>query len=144
MKESESASHSVMSGFLQPHGLYSPPTPLSVGFSRREYWSELPCPSPGDLPNWGVKPRSPTLQKDSLPAESQGKPKNTGVGSLSLFQADLPTQELNRRLLHCRPILYQLSYQGSPFIVLHQLHLRSSGIRSWSLGTPALQHQGNP
>ena len=46
MKESESASHSVMSGFLQPHGLYSPPTPLSMGFSRREYWSELPCPSP--------------------------------------------------------------------------------------------------
>ena len=40
-------------------------------------------PSPGDLPNPGIEPRSPALQVDSLPAESQGKPKNTGVGSLS-------------------------------------------------------------
>ena len=39
---------------------------------------------------------------------------NTGVGSLSLLQGILPTQELNRGLLHCRRILYQLSYQGSP------------------------------
>ena len=43
-------------------------------------------PSPGDLPNPGIKPRSPSLQADSLPAEPQGKPKNTGVGSLSLLQ----------------------------------------------------------
>ena len=41
-------------------------------------------PSPGDLPNPGIKPKSPTLQADSLPAEPQGKPRNTGVGSLSL------------------------------------------------------------
>ena len=45
-----------------------------------------------------------------LPAESQGKPKNTGVGSLSLLQWIFPTQELNQHLLHCRQILYQLSY----------------------------------
>ena len=58
---------------------------------------------------------------DSLPAEPQGKPKNTGVGSLSLLQEGVfflfcafPTQELNWGLLHCRWILYQLSYQGSP------------------------------
>ena len=43
-------------------------------------------PSPGDLPKPGIKPRSPALQADSLPAEPQGKPKNTGVGSLSLLQ----------------------------------------------------------
>ena len=42
-----------------------------------------PFPSPGDLPNPGIEPRSPTLRADSLPAEPQGKPKNTGVGSLS-------------------------------------------------------------
>ena len=42
-----------------------------------------------------IEPRSPTLQADSLPAESQGKPKNTGVGSLSLLQGIFPTQELN-------------------------------------------------
>ena len=52
-------------------------------FSRPEYWSGWPLPSPGNLPNAGIEPRSPTLQADSLPAEPPGKPKNTGVGSLS-------------------------------------------------------------
>ena len=54
------------------------------------------------------------LQAESLPAETQGKPKNTGVGSLSLLKWIFPTQELNWSLPHCRQILYQLSYQGSP------------------------------
>ena len=54
------------------------------------------------------------LWEDYLPAEPQGKPKNTGVGSLSLFQQIFPTQELNQSLLHFKQILYQLSYQGSP------------------------------
>ena len=54
------------------------------------------------------------LQVDSLLAETQGKPKNTGVGSLSVLQQIFSTQELNRGLLHCRWILDQLSYQGSP------------------------------
>ena len=48
---------------------------------------------------------------DSLPADLQGKPKNTGVGSLSLPQQIFPTQESNQDLLHCRRILYQLSYK---------------------------------
>ena len=43
--------------------------PLSMGFSRQEYWSGLPFPSPGDLPNPGIEPRSPALQADSLPTE---------------------------------------------------------------------------
>ena len=68
---------------------------------------------PGDLPNPGIEHRSPELQADSLPAEPPGKPKNTGVGSLSLLQWIFLTQELNQGLLHCRRILYQLSYQGS-------------------------------
>ena len=46
--------------------------PLSMGFSRQEYWSGLPFPSPGDLTNPGIKPKSPTLQVDSLPAEPLG------------------------------------------------------------------------
>ena len=72
----------------------------------------------GKLPsNPGIKPRSPTLQADSLPAEPQGKPKNTGVGSLSLLQWIFLTQESNRGLLHYRQILYQLSYQRSPCFV---------------------------
>ena len=49
--------------------------PLSIGgFSREEYWSGLPCPPPGDLPNPETEPRSPALQADSLPSESPGKP----------------------------------------------------------------------
>jgi len=46
----------------------------SMGFSRQEYWSGLPFPSPGDLLNPGIKPRSPALQTDALPSEPPGKP----------------------------------------------------------------------
>ena len=46
--------------------------PLSRGFSRQDYWNGLPCPSPGDLPNLGVEPRSPALQADSLLPETLG------------------------------------------------------------------------
>ena len=67
----------------------------------------IAIPSPGDLPDPGMKPGSPALQADSLPAEPPGKPKNTGVGSLSLLQRIFPTQESNPDLLHCRQILYQ-------------------------------------
>ena len=48
--------------------------PLSVEFSRQEYWSGLPFPSPGDLPDLGIKPWSSALQADSLPSELAGKP----------------------------------------------------------------------
>ena len=88
----------------------TPWTTQSMEFSRPEYWSGEPFPSPGDLPNPGIKPRSLTLQADSLPAEPPGKPKNTGLGSLSLLQQLFLTQESNQGLLYCRRILYQLSY----------------------------------
>ena len=97
-----------MSYFLRPPGLQS------MEFSRPEYWSEQPFPSPVDLPNPGIEPRPPTLQVDSSPSEPQGKPKNTGLDSLSLLQGIFPTQKLNWGLLHHRWILYQLSYEGSP------------------------------
>ena len=48
--------------------------PLSIGFSRQKYCSGLPFPSPGDLPDPGIEPRSPTLQADDLPTELRGKP----------------------------------------------------------------------
>ena len=51
--------------------------PLSMGFSRQEYWSGLPFTSPGDLPNPAIEPRSPPLQADSLPSEPPGKPQAT-------------------------------------------------------------------
>ena len=47
--------------------------PLSMGFSKQEYWSGLPFPSPGDLPNPGIKPGSPALQADALSSEPPGK-----------------------------------------------------------------------
>ena len=82
-----------MSDSLRPHGLYSP-------------WN-----SPGDLPNPGIKPKSPTLQADSLPAEPQGKCKNTLL--------DLPYPGIKLGLLHCRHIFYQLSYLGSPNVYIY-------------------------
>ena len=53
--------------------LFAYQAPPSVGFSRQEYWSGLPFPTPGDLPNPGIEPRSPALQADALPSEPQGK-----------------------------------------------------------------------
>ena len=61
--------------------------PLSVGFSRQEYWSGLPFPSPGDLPNPGIKlesPVAPVLQADSLPLSHQG------ITSLNQWLTKLP------------------------------------------------------
>ena len=87
--------------------------------------------------SWGSsQPRSPALQADSLLSEPPGKPKNTGVGSLSLLQQIFPTQESNRDLLHCRRFLYQLSYQGSPMLcweatkhtfTVHPVAIKSGG-----------------
>ena len=103
--------HSVMSNSLRPHGLQPVRLPCPWGFSRQEYWSGLPCPPPGDLPNPGMEPRFPALQVNSLPSEPPGKPMNTRVGSLSLFQGILLSQKLSQGLRDCRWILYQLSYQ---------------------------------
>ena len=106
-----------MSDSLKPHGLQPTRLLCPWGFSRQEYWSGLPCPPPEDLPNPVIKPRSPTLQVDSLLSEPAVKPKNTGVGSLFLLQRILLIQESNWGLLHCRWILYHLrhlSHQGSP------------------------------
>ena len=103
----ESESCSVLSNSSQPHG------PYSSWSSRPEYWSGSQFPSPVGLPNTGIKPRSPALWAESLPADPPRKPKNTGVGSLFLLQGIPPTQESNQGLLHCRQLVYQLSCQGS-------------------------------
>ena len=55
---------------------------LSMGFSRQEYRSGLPFPSPGDLPDSGIEPRSPVLQADALPSEPLGKPNRADTSSL--------------------------------------------------------------
>ena len=65
--------------------------PLSMGFSWQEYWSRLPCPPPGDLPDPGTEPESPAspaLQADSLPAEPSGKPtldQETGLNDIVTY-----------------------------------------------------------
>ena len=94
-----------------------------MGFSGQEYWNGLPFLSPGDLPNPGIEPGSPTLQVDSLLSEPPEKPKNTGVGGLSLLQGIFPTHKSNQGLLHCRRILYQIRYQGPKNGVKSQEHL---------------------
>ena len=63
-------SRSVVSDSLRPRGL-AHQAPLSMGFSRQEYWSGLPFSSPGDLPDPGIEPRSPALQADALTSEPQ-------------------------------------------------------------------------
>ena len=66
---------------------------LSMGFSSQEYWSGLPFPSPGDLPNPGIEPWSPALQTDALPSEPPGKPD---------FQ-DMVTNTFSTRVLRPTP-----------------------------------------
>ena len=100
--------HCKISFFWKSH--LQRPTLLSIRWNKRTY-------SRGnnmiDFPfsRRSFQPRSPTSQADSEPP---GKPKNTGVGSLSLLHGIFPIQESNWHLLHCRQILYQLSYQGRP------------------------------
>ena len=94
-------------------------SPLSLGILQARILEWVACPPPGNLRKAGIKPRSPTLQADSLPSQPSGKPQNTGVGSLSLLQESFLTQEWNQGLLCCRQILYPLSYQGSPSFALY-------------------------
>ena len=80
--------------------------PMDCSLSGSSVHGESPGKDTGvDLPNPGIKPRSLALQADSLLTEPPGKPKNTGVDSLSFLQGIFLTQELNQGLLHCRWIL---------------------------------------
>ena len=60
--------------------------PLSIGFSRQEYWSGLPFPSPEDLPVPGIEPRSPSLQADALTSEPLGKPLSKTVTNIFITE----------------------------------------------------------
>ena len=121
--------------------------PLSMGFSRQEYWSGLSFSSPGHLPDPWIKPishalagrfftASATWEAHSYESKSENRSvvsdslrlhelyspwnspgQNTGIGSHSLLQGIFPTQGSNPGLPHCRRILYQLSHQGSPRIL---------------------------
>ena len=75
--------------------------PLSMEFSRQEYWSELPVPSPGDLPNPGIEPGSHKLQADALTSAPPGKPfkyKNTVSQKTSYRDTELQIQVLTSNI----------------------------------------------
>ena len=113
-----------------------------------KYWSGYPFLSLGDLPNPGTEPRSPSLQVGSLPAEPPGKP-STGVSSLSLLQQFFLTQELNWGLLHCRQILYQLSYQGNPkgrrkLISIYEMYIMKERVNTCMNGKLEERKRSNP
>ena len=79
--------------------------PPSMGFSRQEYWSGLPFPSPGDLPDPGIEPRSPTLQADALtsapPGEPHKTPKLSKMGAFQKkFQMPARWEQLSGRVRH--------------------------------------------
>ena len=84
-------------------------------FSRLEYWSGSPFPSPGDLPNPGIEPKSPALQVDSLPAEPQGKPKNTGGGYPIPAPADLPNPGIESKSPASQLDSLPTELSGKPF-----------------------------
>ena len=135
--------------------------PLSMGFSRQEYWSALPFPPPGDLPDPGIEPKSPAapaLAGGFFTTKPPGKAvhglhgpwnspgQKTVVGSHSLLQGTFPTQGLNPGLLHCSQILYQPSHQGSPRIlewVAYPVSSVSSRPASQADSLP-LSYQGSP
>ena len=74
---------SVMSESLRPHWTVAQQTPLSMGILQASILKRLPCSLPGDRPRPGIKPRSPTLQADSLPSEPPGKPHTLDINPLS-------------------------------------------------------------
>ena len=80
--------------------------PPSMGFSRQEYWSGLPFPSPGDLPDPGIKPRSPAFQADALISEAPGKP-------LALIHIKLKAKK-NEMLFDIGMLCYAKSLQSCP------------------------------
>ena len=100
-----------MSDSLLSYRLYvARQAPLSMEFSRQAYWSGLPNPSPGDLPKPGIEP------------VSLSSPRLAG----RFFTTSHPGIEPG--LLHCRPILYQLSYQGSRLVICEVADLASASL----------------
>ena len=88
--------------------------PVSMGFSRQEYWSGVPFPYPGDHPNPGTEPRSPELQADSLPTELQGKSLTTIVCSYLMLATLL--------LLPIQDVRYYPSFSTFNIQIHQQVH----------------------
>ena len=89
--------------------------PLSMKFSRQEYWSGLPYPPPGDLPDPGTKPRSPALQADSLPSKTSGKPMLTACNPL--FEKCITTSSSSLSFVtteHSNHVCLNKGWRGGP------------------------------
>ena len=95
-------SHSCVQLFATPW------TIQPVEFSRPEYWSGKPFPSPGDLPNPGIEPRSPSLWADSLPPEPQGKPKGRRIRIKLPTSVELQKKQENSRKTSTSALLTML------------------------------------
>ena len=117
-------SRSVMSDSLFATGQ----APLSMGFFRQEYWSELPFPSPGNLPDPGIKPRSPALQADALLSERPGKPTQHMPSIYYVWRDGISIHQA------CFPIFLgtQLVYISQPQLHLRVINLQSCGHYSLS------------
>ena len=106
--------------------------PLSMGFSRQKYWSGLPFLSPGDLSDWGIEPRSPTLQVDSLPSEPPGKSvrkREIIYVTMGSFISMLNKYELNK---------YELFLRKSDFLNTLREQFESDGKRKKKQGIMSL------
>ena len=99
----------------------------------------LSCPPPGESSQPRGRNQISLIAADSLPTESPGKTKNSGLGSLSLLQGIFPTKQPNQGLLHCKQILYQLTYQESPICFIRSDQI-SRSVVSDSLWPHESQH----
>ena len=90
-------SHSVISDCLRCHGLVACQFPLSMGFSKQEYCSELPFLFPGDLPYPGIKSRSPAFQEESLLSKPLGKPYLLNISGFLLRNFIIPESFILRK-----------------------------------------------
>ena len=110
--------------------------PLSIGFPRQEYWSELPFPPPGDLPNPGTERGSPALQADSLLSGPPGKPQKNKRGRIySLTRGMLVKQKASTRAsTYKKQTLPQIELGNQ--LHLHQLTLTAKNNPHWACPRP--------
>ena len=123
-------SRSVVSDSLRPHQ-----APPSMGFSRQEYWSGLPFPSPGDLPQPGIEPRSPTLQADAAMSVVRKVKNLTGIIYIGRYE-HIPGNLLHRHDLIGLPNILTRKWGGwewlHPLGQKPYLSLPSAGMRGWN------------
>ena len=126
----------MLSHFCETLQTVAHQAPLSMGFSRQQYWSGLPLPSPEDLPNTGIKPSSPSLQADSLPSEPPEK-------SLPSWGQPLP-EKLNLRALTADILLQGIfPTQGLNPCLFYLLHWQAGSLPPAQPGKPTLPIQWN-